>query len=222
MRKLLSLTIALAILAACGDDDDDGGGPALTGKLHGQTFDPVEMVFSGPSTDSGCSFELSPGSSISFANSALVLGFSAQPGVCALATAPCSGKKSFPFVWGLVASASLIGAAQPVGTGSYTVYADIFQAVPADLTAPIRAAVFQAQRTDATCLPDVAPPPASGTVRLDVISASEVRGNIDVTFADGQGGFLRGPFTATPCAADFDVCLPAPAECSPPGALVCQ
>lgn len=220
MRKLLVLTVALAAVAGCGDDDD--GGPSLTGRIHGETFNPVEMVFSGPSTDPGCSYQLPTGGAITFANSALVLGFSAQPGVCALATDPCSGKKSFPFVWGLVASASLIGTAQPVGAGSYTVYADIFQAVPGDLTAPIRAAVFQAQRTDATtCLPDDDPPSASGTIRIDVISASEVRGEIDVTFTDGQGGFLRGPFTATPCAAEFDVCLPAPAECST-GAPVCQ
>jgi hypothetical protein len=221
MRKLLVLTVALAVLAGCGDDDDDGGDPSLTGRIHGAAFDPVETVFSGPTGSSSCSYELPTGGTISFANEALVLGFSAQPGVCALATDPCSGKKSFPFVWGLVASASLIGAAQPVGPGSYTVYADIFQAVPGDLTAPIRAAVFQGQRTDATCLPDDAPPSASGTIRIDVISASEVRGEIDVTFADGQGGFLRGPFTASPCAAEFDVCLPAPAECST-GAPVCQ
>ena len=42
MRKLLALSVALAV-AACGDDDDENG-PALTGRLNGQAFDPTEMV----------------------------------------------------------------------------------------------------------------------------------------------------------------------------------
>ena len=56
MRKLLALSVALAV-AACGDDDDENG-PALTGRLNGQAFDPTEMVFSGPRTSNDCSFEL--------------------------------------------------------------------------------------------------------------------------------------------------------------------
>ncbi len=221
MRKLLALSAALA-LAACGDDDDESG-PALTGRLNGQAFDPTELVFSGPRTSNDCSFVLGGGVPVPFANSAVILGFAAQPGLCALATDPCTGRRSFPFVWGLVATAVLGGGtAQPVATGSFTVYADITQAVPADLTAPIRAAVFRGERTDASCLPVADPPVASGTIRIDAIGATEVRGEIDVTFADGQGGFLRGPFTATPCAgAEFDVCLPEPPACTT-GAPTCQ
>ena len=157
------------------------------------------MVFLGPRTSNDCSFELG-GTDIEFANSAVILGFAAQPGLCALATDPCTGRKNFPFVWGLVATAVLGGAAQPVATGPYTVYADITSVPfdPLNPTAPLRAAVFQGERTDATCLPVADPPVASGTIRIDAVGATEVRGEIDITFADGQEGFLRGPFTAAP------------------------
>lgn len=218
MKKLLALSVALT-LAACGGSDNSG--PALTGKLHGQTFDPTEVVFSGPRSSDACTIDIA-GTTVAFGNSALILGFGAQSGVCALATDPCAGKKNFPFVWGLVASAMLGGAAQPVSTGSYTVYADITQAVPSNPLAPIRAAVFQGERTDASCVPDANPPAATGTIRIDALSPSEVKGEIDLTFADGQGGFLRGPFTAVPCAgAEFDVCLPVPPACTT-GAPTCQ
>lgn len=222
MRKLLALSAALA-LAACGDDDDESG-PALTGRLNGQAFDPTELVFSGPRSSDTCSIDVGVGAAIPFANSAVILGFAAQPGLCALATNPCAGRRSFPFVWGLVATAVLAGTAQPVATGPYTVYADITRVPfdPLNPTAPLRAAVFRGERTDASCLPVADPPVASGTIRIDAIGATEVRGEIDVTFADGQGGFLRGPFTATPCAgAEFDVCLPEPPACTT-GAPTCQ
>ncbi|WP_242343680.1 hypothetical protein [Anaeromyxobacter terrae] len=219
MKKLLALSVALA-LAACGGGSDKKS-PALTGKLYGQTFDPSEMVFSGPRSSDSCSFTFS-GTTVAFGNSALILGFGAQSGVCALATDACAGKKSFPFVWGLVATARLGGAAQPLTTGSYTVYADITQAVPTNPLDPIRAAVFQGDRTDASCVPDANPPAATGTIRIDALSASAVSGELDLTFADGQGGFLRGPFTAVPCAgAEFDACLPAPPACTT-GTPTCQ
>jgi hypothetical protein len=55
---------------------------------------------------------------------------------------------------------------------------------------------------------------AAGTITLDRIEAGAVSGTIDVTFTDGQGGFLRGPFSAAPCAdPTLDYCFPAVGFC---------
>ncbi|ABS24757.1 hypothetical protein [Anaeromyxobacter sp. Fw109-5] len=210
MRKLLSLTIALAVLAGCGDDDDGGGGPALTGKLHGETFDPAEVVFAGPRQSASCEF---PGFPITYGIGDALIAFSPEAGGgCALAD-PCAGRRSFTFVAGLLAHAEVPApaAAPALDGGSYAVYGSLDEAVPALATSgggSIRTALLAAQQTDAQCAPVAAPPSASGTIRLDAVSATELRGQIDVSFADGQGGFLRGQFTARPCpAVTFDACF---------------
>jgi hypothetical protein len=224
MRKLLSFTIALAVLAGCGDDDDDGG-PALTGKIRGQTFNPAEVVFAGPQQSASCEF---PGFPITYGIGDALIAFSPEAGAgCALAD-PCQGRKSFTFVAGLLAHAVVPATEQApaLDAGSYSVYASLDDAIP-DLAAsaaggPVRTSLLTAEQTDASCLPVAAPPSATGTIRIDAVSTTEIRGQIDVTFADGQGGFLRGPFTATPCAAfDFDACFSdVGLTCS--GAATCQ
>ncbi len=207
MKKLLALSVAL-VLTACGDGGNDTKGPALTGKLFGQTFDPAEVVFAGPQQSASCTF---PGVPITYGIGDALIAFSPQAGACALAD-PCHGRKDFTFVAGLLAHAQVPATAQApaLDAGSYAVYATLDEAVPAiaaNVSGPIRAALLPAQKTDAQCVPGT-PPSATGTIRIDSAGATELVGEIDVTFSDQQGGFLRGPFTAKACpGVTFDACF---------------
>lgn len=220
MRKFLALSVALAV-TGCGDDDDNG--PSLTGRIFGQTFNPAEVVFAGPTQSTSCAF---PGFPVTYGIGGALIAFSPREGACALAD-PCQGRKDFTFVGGLIAhvAVSASTAAPSLDAGTYSVYGSVDEAVAAIATGftggPIRTSLLAAERTDAACVAG-APPSASGTLRIDSVTASEIRGEIDVTFVDGQDGFLRGPFTAAVCpGVTFSPCLSeAGFECT--GTPTCQ
>lgn len=190
-----TLSVIAAILAAACNSDSNGDGDELRGRLHGADFTPEEVVFVEAESEA-CT------SPIEFGNTALLLGFSAGPGMCALAADPCTGHRDFEYVVGVVAHARLFGDAPGIAPGSYPVVEDPGTMMP-DEHGEVRAARFVAVRTGAACLPDGAPMPASGTVDVEEITDDRVRGRLDVTFADGE---LKGPFEATRCDADVDVC----------------
>jgi hypothetical protein len=201
----LAITAALALAVGgggCTSDDETS-----FGRVFGQDFQPVEVAFVGPSDEDTCQFPTEPPTPYSV--SAILIGFSSTPGICALAQDPCLGKKSFTFVGGTVAHADLDGAPPGLQPGTYNVYANPALATP-DQNLEIRAAVLTPVRTDAVC-DETTGLPGSGTIRLDEIGTAQVRGEVDVTFPDG--GYLRGSFVASRCETTFDVCEGSPNSC---------
>lgn len=201
MRVHAFVAVAALAAAGCGSNDEKS-----FGKVFGQDFTPVEVAFVGPANES-CAFPTVPPTPYSL--SAILIGFSSTPGICALATDPCVGHKNFTFVGGTVAHADLDGPAPGLQTGTYTVYANPGTATP-DANLEIRAALLAPVRTDAVCA-ETSGAPGSGTIRLDEIGTTQVRGSVDVTFPDG--GWLKGAFVATRCDTTFDVCEGSPDSC---------
>lgn len=210
MRHPTSIAVLLLTLAGCGSS---GSSEKLTGRAFGAPFTPVEVTYVGPA-DAACQFPAVP--PVVYANSAVLVGFSSAPGLCALATDPCAGHRDLRFMVGTVAHAQLgTDTAPGLQPGAYTVHDDPTDALP-DQNGEIRAAVLAPVQTDATCLPANAAA-GTGEIRLDVIGPTELRGHVDVTFPDG--GFLRGPFVATRCETTFEVCAGTPRACE--GAPTC-
>lgn len=204
MRRRSLVAVILVTLAGCGSSSSSS--EKLTARAFGTTFTPVEVAFVGPA-DASCTF---PDPPIAYANSAVLIGFSAKAGLCARATDPCTGQKDLTFIAGTVAHAQLQSEVAPgLQVGTYTVYADVTAALP-DLNGEIRAAVLEPIRSDAACV-ETDGDAGTGTLTLESIETTEVRGRVDVTFPDG--GFLRGPFVATPCATTFEVCSGSPRSC---------
>lgn len=207
MRKIVAGLLMVAA-AGCGTSSSSNG-EQLAGMIKGQPFAPAEIVFVGPKSSAGCTFD---GMSIpdNVNVSAVTLAFSAQAGVCDLAKNPCQARKNFTYASGVLAHGGL--GTMALDAGTYKVYADQ-QSAQVDIGSAglgLRAGVLVGDRTDASCMPGIDPQnpsasAASGTITLTSVSATQIAGTIDVTFKDG--GYLKGPFTASGCAAPMlDTC----------------
>lgn len=210
--RLLALAIAAT---ACGSSSSHDG--ALSGTIRGKSFTVVEAAFVGPESSDSCTIEVPQGSgtiTIPYAPASVLLGFSSQAGICALAQAPCAERKSFGIVAGALVHAR-VGLAGPVtapalDAGTYPVVVDPGSLTP-DATGALRVALVSSEETDATCS-DLASVDATGSIVVDAVSATEIRGTVSLTFSDG--GRLEGPFVATRCAVSYDACTPAPPSCT--------
>lgn len=208
--------LVLAALAAtgCGSDGDGDGPTRLAGTIRGQPFTVVEAAFAGPESSDACTIDAGAGS-LPYAPSSVLLGFARSPGLCDLLTAPCALKKGYGLVGGLLVHAriGLLGpvTAPPLDPASYPVVDDPSTLTP-DATGAVRVGLFSAEETDAACadLPSI--DATTGTVTLSVVSASELRGTVDLRFEDG--GTLQGPFVAARCPVTYEVCTPEPPACT--------
>lgn len=212
----IALLLAALAAAGCGSSGNDGGPTALAGTVRGQPFTVVEAAFAGPETSNDCSIEVGLPAPLPYAPSSVLIGFSKSPGICDTLTAPCAMKKRFGLVGGMLVHAriGLSGAAAvtapPLDAASYPVVADPSTLTP-DSTGAVRVGIFSAEETDDACL-DEASIGATGTATISAVSASEIRGSLDLTFEDG--GTLKGPFVAQRCAVTYDACDPAPPICN--------
>jgi hypothetical protein len=221
MPRLVAATLAcaaIAVVAGCGSSSSSSTPttPPISGTIMSTPFTPVEgaaLVLK----EASCTIDVGTGP-IHPQTTGILVGLGSFTGVCSVAeqTKGCGGKASSTLVNLFVVNAN-IGTATPapVAAGNYTVTAPN-QVPPVDSQGNVTYVSAIASRTDATCGEPTPPVTAtSGTIRLDVVSASQVAGEANLTFADGST--LSGAFTVTPCTFQTDACtLLAGQTCSAP------
>lgn len=223
MRKLL--VVALLAAVACGSDNGGSGG-GVTGVVGGQPFTPttVKGATADPTT---CTTLPQPLGAAGV--SAVALSFDRTGAFCTdIGSSQCPRHPSQQSVTVFVANVTIpaSGAAptapQRIGAGTYTVdplsVATVLQGVPLVVTAA-------ALSTDATCGGSTRAGARGGTVRIDSITSTQIKGFVDIDFGCGAAGTcttrdsLKGDFTADLCTG-VDICAAASAQtaCSVPGA----
>ncbi len=207
MRKL---AVLLALTgAACGGSASNQQG--VTGTVGGTSFSPAETVAAqtGPAA---CPVAGLPAADFG----ALAVRFATFTGTCGDLTAPtCRSHKSSRSVTLIVARAATSAGAATVGPGTYAI-ADTNQ-FTIGASGAFELAFGSSTTADANCAET--PSAATGSLRLDQVSASLVTGHVDVTFADG--GKLQGNFIASMCPFSPDACTVAAAHEICSGAAVC-
>lgn len=203
MRKLVLVS---AFLLACGgsSSSNGGGGGPLAGIVGGRAFTPVDV--SAVVTGSGstpCTVPVLGQVGIR----AMALEFTSYAGVCAdYAKGTCQLHASAQRVTVVFALLDPAKGEPVIKPGSYTIYPDITTTVPDGNL--LRVNYAQALATGpATPAPGCAGSPtaaASGTLRIDQVTATTVTGHLSVTFTGGDA--LQGDFTAPVCATAPDVC----------------
>ena len=211
--RLAALAVLAAAAVGCGSSNSSSGLPStLTAVIGGKTFTPAEVVFVPPvqSAPPGCNV-----SGMNVPLTAMVLGFSETPGMCGILQNSCAGKKGFAFAGAVLGKGVLSSGATPPPAPDFPVNADFTVYSNTQTTQLMNAAlihqVVQAsfavtETTDAsTCAYPAAPSYLSGKIHIDSVTATEVKGTIDATAANGDS--VRGPFSATPCAVPgFEAC----------------
>lgn len=195
MRKLAVL-LALAG-AACGSGRGSGSSSPVSGTVGGTGFTPAEIV-AALMDPAPC-----PVTSLGTVEvGALGIRFATFTGTCGdLTHSTCVSHRSSRSVTLVVARAATGTASANVGPGTYAV-ADTRQ-FTIGTSGALELALGDSTTTDAQCADTTSA--ATGSLRIDQVSASQVTGHVDVNFADGgklQGDFIasRCPFVPATCA----------------------
>lgn len=212
MRKLLAgVGVGVAVvLAGCGSSSSSGS--PVSGTIAGSAFTPAEVSAVVPGQTSCVVTGTSP-----TPVSALAIRLATFTGVCADFAAPtCVNHRGSRDVTLIVAR---LGGAL-VGPATYDVVLDPVTGAKIIGSGGLEVALALSSRVDDSAGCQVTTSKASGTLRLDEVGGSAVKGHVDVTFQDG--GKLTGDFTAAVCGAAPDVCALAAAQATCTGGPVCR
>jgi hypothetical protein len=223
MRKLVLVAL---FVAACGNDSDGGSSTRpLTGTVGGRSFSALaERVVAARTGTTPCTLPApGGGGDLSFGISALAIELTSYADACGdFATGQCVVHPDAQSVTILFAKLDPTGAEPQLAPGTFTVYPSPATAIP-DGTGRLTVAYAQALATGAApaCAGTPSPAVQGGTLRLDDVSGSPVKGHVDLTFADGST--LEGDFSAALCEGTSpDICEIATAGelCTPPATCV--
>jgi hypothetical protein len=216
MRRFLAACAFSAVAVACGGSSDKAPPPAMcpapvapSGTLAGAggglgTFTPLEMgaLVVNPTT---CSVG---GTSVHLAG--IFLGFPSFSGLCSLLQSYgfCFDKANQTIVGAQIANVGLIQAQTVPGAGT------TYNVTPSTGTTPdgngnFRVASVSYSRVGAapTCTTAASSDtnaPGTGSITIDTITATQVTGSMNVTFADGST--LAGTFVAATAPISINVC----------------
>jgi len=213
--------VAVVAMVAVGCGGEEGPVPqqcpppaapvgSLSGTLGGAAFGPAEMaaVVAGGVTCRVGAFNLRA--------AAVMVALSTFQGLCSQAQAhgSCWGKANSTMGTIVVANVGLYDAQSVPGPGTYPVTIG----PPAfDQSGNAQATQASYQRFGAACATLASSStnalPASGSVTLDAVAATEVTGSAGLTFADGST--LSGTFTVPISPASIDVCQLVNSTCTP-------
>lgn len=188
MRKLVVLLTLAG--AACGGGGGGGGSTgSASGTVGGTAFSAAETV-AALMDPAPC-----PVTSLGTVEvGALGIRFATFTGTCGdLTHSTCVSHRSSRSVTLTVARAATGTASANIGPGTYAV-ADTDQ-FTIGTSGALELALGNATTTDAQCADTTSA--ATGSLRIDQVSASQVTGHVDVSFADG--GKLQGDFIASRC-----------------------
>ncbi len=199
MRRVIVLFGLAGV--ACGSNSASSGG--VSGTVGGTAFVPSEIV-AARAEPGPC---VVPGGLPAGDVAAVAIRFATFSGSCAdLVASQCASHRNSRSVTLIVARAAVPPASAAVGPATYTVVANP-GSFSLSLGGTAELAIGNSTSTDAACADSSST--ATGSVRLDEVSASRVAGHVDVSFEDG--GKLQGDFSALVCPAAPDACTVAKA-----------
>ena len=228
MRELV-VVVALAAVA-CGSSDGGGGG-AVSGTVGGRAFTPTSIkgATAAPTT---CPSLPQPLGAAGV--SAVALSFDTAGAFCTdLGSLQCPRHQGAQSVTVFVANVAQAPAGSApvapaaIGPGTYTVdpnsVVSVLQGIPLVVTSTALAVDSTPACTAAGGTPKAGK--QGGTVRIDSIGATQIKGHVDITFCGSDPACadnLKGDFTADLCGT-VDICSAAAAQtlCSASPSNVC-
>ena len=224
MRRWL-VGFGFVALTACGGGGGGSSSNPVSGTIGGQAFTPAEVsaVVAGPSHCTVMSNDVDV--------KAFALRFASFTGVCtALASDPlCELTHSAQSVTVVFADVGVGMTPPTLGAGTFTLTTDPTSLTSAEahtnpsdpLVGTLSIAFGGAIVTDATCQMATAPQVAQGTLTVSSVSATQIKGSVDLTFGTGTDK-LKGDFTAALCSPIENVCPLADSGGTCTGAPTCD